>query len=396
MSRQPQLAPRTESLAQKGTREPKGALAQEIGQRRLELAEWTALLDPARDPLAPLVGIEDADLRQRADALRRQLHPDGIVTYVVDRNVNYSNVCTSICNFCAFYRAPGEEGGYVLSYDEIFEKVEETLALGGSGLLMQGGLHPDLPLSWYTDLLRQLKERYGIWLHCFSPTEIHGLREITGKSYRELLEKLMQAGLDSMPGGGGEILVDAVRDKRRSKVNSAEWLEVMEVAHDLDLPTTATMMFGHGETIEHRLEHLEKIRALQDRSLAAGKSGFVSFIPWNFQPDNTPLGRVISERVEGPEYLRWLAIGRLYLDKIPNVQVSWLTQGLEVGKEGLHAGANDLGSSMIEENVIRPAGATHEATDVVLRRAIIEAGFTPLERNAAYHRIGELPSASAV
>ncbi|HLU48408.1 MAG TPA: radical SAM protein, partial [Planctomycetota bacterium] len=232
---------------------------------------------------------------------------------------------------------------------------------------------------------RELKRRYGIHLHCFSPTEIHGLHEFLGLSYREIFEALIDAGLDSMPGGGGEILVDEVRRRRRSKVDSREWLEVMEVAHELGLPTTATMMFGHGERLSHRLEHLEKIRALQDRT-----GGFVSFIPWNFQPDNTPLGRVISTRVDAVEYLRWLAISRIYLDNIPNIQVSWLAQGLEVGRLGLHWGANDLGSVMIEENVIRPAGAEHEATADILARIAREEGFRPVLRNAAYRRLEDV------
>jgi len=387
-------------------------LESEPGGARLSLAEWKALL-PAEDA-APLergrddgdlaavdvarpsssiavdgnerpLAVSDEVLHRLADERRRLYHPDGVVTYVIDRNINYSNVCASICNFCAFYRSPGEEGGYVLSYDEIYRKVEETLALGGSGILMQGGLHPDLPLEWYTTLLRALKRRYGIHLHCFSPTEIHGLHEFLGLSYREIFEALIDAGLDSMPGGGGEILVDEVRRRRRSKVDSREWLEVMEVAHELGLPTTATMMFGHGERLSHRLEHLEKIRALQDRT-----GGFVSFIPWNFQPDNTPLGRVISTRVDAVEYLRWLAISRIYLDNIPNIQVSWLAQGLEVGRLGLHWGANDLGSVMIEENVIRPAGAEHEATADILARIAREEGFRPVLRNAAYRRLEDV------
>jgi cyclic dehypoxanthinyl futalosine synthase len=348
---------------------------------RISFDEWAALL-PAEGSGAGELAVPDAELRRLADRFRAALHPDGVVTYVVDRNINYSNVCTSICNFCAFYRSPGEEGGYVLSHEEIFRKVEETIELGGSGILMQGGLHPDLPLDWYTSLLRALKTRYRIHLHCFSPTEVLGLSEVTGLSAREVLQALKEAGLDSMPGGGGEILVDEVRRKRRSKVDSAEWLSIMEIAHELAIPTTATMMFGHGEKPIHRLQHLEKIRALQDRT-----RGFIAFIPWNFQPDNTPLGKAFPERMGGDEYLRWLALSRLYLDNIPNLQVSWLTQGLEVGKLGLRSGANDLGSTMIEENVIRPAGACHEATEDVLRRAIAEAGFTPAVRNAAYVRL---------
>jgi len=368
-------------------------LAAALPHRRLELEEWLDLLPKCAreaeavelgtlDTTMSLLGVSDDELIPLADRMRSERHPDDTVTFVIDRNVNYSNVCTSICNFCAFYRSPGESGGYVLSYDEIYRKVEETLELGGSGVLMQGGLHPDLDLDWYTTLLRELKSRYGIHLHCFSPTEILGIQDVTGLSAREILLALQEAGLDSFPGGGGEILVDEVRRKRRSKVNSQEWLDIMEVAQEIGLPTTATMMFGHGETLVHRLQHLEKIRALQDRT-----GGFVSFIPWNFQPDNTPLGQVIDIRVDATEYLRWLAISRIYLDNIPNVQVSWLTQGLEVGKRGLRAGANDLGSTMIEENVIKPAGANHEATDEMLRRAIIEAGFTPVQRNAAYVRL---------
>lgn len=354
------------------------------GRVRLELEDWLALLPgrETRDGGSVTFRVGDEELQHLAAERRAELHPDGVVTYVIDRNLNYSNICTAVCNFCAFYRSPGGDGGYVLSYDEIFRKVEETVELGGSGILMQGGLHPDLPLEWYTELLRELKSRYGIHLHCFSPTEIYGLCEITGLAASDVLLALKEAGLDSMPGGGAEILVDEIRRKRRSKVNSREWLEIMECAHALGIPTTATMMFGHGERLAHRLEHLERIRVLQDRT-----GGFVAFIPWNFQPDNTPLGKVYRKRVQSEEYLRWLAVARLYLDNIPNLQVSWLTQGLDVGLRGLLAGANDLGSVMVEENVIRPAGAEHEATAEMLRRTIREACFVPVERNAAYRRL---------
>jgi cyclic dehypoxanthinyl futalosine synthase len=351
---------------------------------RLSLDEWRGLeLGPFSLPReGPLPAEVVSDL---ADRVRARLHPDGAVTYVVDRNVNYSNVCTSVCIFCAFYRKPGSSEGYVLSYEDIFRKVEETLELGGSGILMQGGLHPDLPLSWYTGLLSELKRRYPVHLHCFSPTEIHGLSRVTGLSYRQVLVELKAAGLDSLPGGGGEILVDEIRRKRRSQCNSAEWLGVMEEAHRLAIPTTATMMIGMGETPDHRLLHLERIRELQDRT-----GGFLSFIPWTFQPDNTPLGRIIPDRLPVGEYLRWMSIARLYLDNIPNLQVSWLTQGIEGGKRGLRAGANDMGSVMIEENVITPAGATHRATERLLREAITEAGFTPVKRNAAYRRLPDV------
>lgn len=330
---------------------------------------------------------ETESLRQLADQLRHELHPDDVVTYVVDRNINYSNVCFSVCNFCAFYRKPGHEEGYVLPYEEIYEKVEEMIAVGGSGVLMQGGLHPDLPLSWYTTLLKELKTRYGIHLHCFSPTEVYGMAKTFGLSYADVIKALVDAGLDSIPGGGGEILVDEIRKKRRTECNSQEWLDAMEAAHQLGLKTTGTMMIGYGETETQRIQHLEKLFQLQARSLAAGKPGFVSFIPWTFQPDNTPIGKVIPNRLSAEEYLRWLALSRLYLHNIPNVQVSWLTVGLADGRRGLHFGANDIGSTMIEENVISKAGANHKATEQMLVNVISEEGFTPVKRKADYTRL---------
>ena len=375
-----------------GKQERDGAMVEklrkEIGERRLSLEEWSQLL-PAQDDGLLELGVPDEDLFALADRRRSELHPDDVATYIIDRNISYTNICTSVCNFCAFYVSPGQEGGYVLTHEEIFRKVEETLELGGSGILFQGGLHPDLQLDWYTGLFSELKSRYGIHLHCLSPTEILGLEEVSGLSVREILSALKDSGMDSMPGGGGEILVDEVRSKRRSKVNSKEWLDIMETAQELGLPTTATMMFGHGEKLSHRLQHLEKIRQLQDRT-----GGFVSFILWNFQPDNTPLGRIYPERMESAEYLRWLALSRIYLDNIDNLQVSWLTQGLEVGKQALGCGANDMGSVMIEENVIKPAGANHEATGDMLRDAITEAGFRPVHRNAAYRRLEDAASLS--
>lgn len=375
-----------------GKQERDGAMVEklrkEIGERRLSLEEWSQLL-PAQDDGLLELGVPDEDLFALADRRRSELHPDDVATYIIDRNISYTNICTSVCNFCAFYVSPGQEGGYVLTHEEIFRKVEETLELGGSGILFQGGLHPDLQLDWYTGLFSELKSRYGIHLHCLSPTEILGLEEVSGLSVREILSALKDSGMDSMPGGGGEILVDEVRSKRRSKVNSKEWLDIMETAQELGLPTTATMMFGHGEKLSHRLQHLEKIRQLQDRT-----GGFVSFILWNFQPDNTPLGRIYPERMEPAEYLRWLALSRIYLDNIDNLQVSWLTQGLEVGKQALGCGANDMGSVMIEENVIKPAGANHEATGDMLRDAITESGFRPVLRNAAYRRLEDAASLS--
>jgi cyclic dehypoxanthinyl futalosine synthase len=356
---------------------------------RIRTGDNLARLNPLTEDqwISVISGADTEDLRRLADDLRRRLHPDEIVTYVVDRNINYSNICFSVCNFCAFYRKPGHSEGYVLSYDEIFRKVEEMIEIGGSGVLMQGGLHPDLPLDYYTKLLRALKERYGIHLHCFSPTEIYGMSKTFGMSYERIIRELKDAGLDSIPGGGGEILVDEIRRKRRTECNGQQWLDVMETAHQLGLKTTATMMIGYGETDRQRIQHLELLRQLQDRSLKSATASFVSFIPWTFQPDNTPLGKVIPNRMPGENYLRWLALSRLYLANIPNLQVSWLTVGLNDGRRGLHFGANDIGSTMIEENVISKAGANHKATEEMLVNVIIEEGFRPMKRKADYTRL---------
>lgn len=354
------------------------------------ISTTTELLSRAsqREHLAPsewlqlITEIPTEDLHQAADNLRRELHPDNAVTYVVDRNINYTNICFSVCNFCAFYRKPGSPDGYVLSYDEIYRKVEEMIEIGGSGVLMQGGLHPDLPLTYYTGLLSELKQRYGIHLHCFSPTEIYGMAKTFQMSNTAVLQALKDAGLDSLPGGGGEILVDEIRRKRRTECNSQEWLDVMEDAHKLNIPTTATMMIGYGETLEQRIQHLEKLYQLQSRT-----GGFISFIPWTFQPDNTAIGKIIPTRLTGEEYLRWLSLSRLYLHNIKNQQVSWLTVGLSDGRRGLHSGANDIGSTMIEENVISKAGANHKATEQMLVNVILEEGFKPMQRKADYTRL---------
>jgi len=321
----------------------------------------------------------DQLLAQAHDLRLRKADPH-TVGYVIDRNVNYSNVCDVVCTFCAFYRKPGHAEGYVHTHEEIFARVEETIALGGSGILMQGGLHPDLPLSYYTDLLRSLKERYDVYLHCFSPPEIHYLSLLYDMSVRDVLVTLKEAGLDSIPGGGAEILIDEVRARVTTKCTGSEWIAVMEEAHHLGIRSTATMMFGIGEEPRHRVEHLEMIRSLQERT-----GGFLSFIPWTFQPDNTALGRKIPARIAHEEYLRWLALCRLYLDNVQNIQVSWLTHGLETGRRALSGGANDIGSVMIEENVISPAGADHQAEEQNLRAVIESAGFVPRLRNAGYH-----------
>jgi cyclic dehypoxanthinyl futalosine synthase len=316
-----------------------------------------------------------------ADALRRRLHPEGVVTYIIDRNINYTNFCTEYCTFCAFYRPLGHAEGYILPKEVIFEKIQETIDLGGTGILMQGGLHPELKIDWYEDLLRSIKLRFPqIWLHCFSAPEILNIAEVSGLPLADTIARLRDAGLDSIPGGGAEILDDAVRHRiSRLKCNTEEWLAVHRTAHQLGMRTTATMMFGCGETIEQRVNHLERVRQLQ---LDTG--GFTAFIPWTFQPENTSLGRFVKEEATAVEYLKTLAISRLYLDNILNVQSSWVTQGLKTCQIGLRFGANDVGSIMIEENVVSAAGARNRASEEELRRLIRDAGFTPKQRDTLY------------
>ncbi|MFW6324685.1 MAG: cyclic dehypoxanthinyl futalosine synthase, partial [Desulfovibrionales bacterium] len=289
-------------------------------------------------------------LGSRAHAYRTKLHPESWVTYIVDRNINYTNVCVSGCRFCAFYRPPGHQEGYILSTEELAGKVRETVELGGYQILLQGGMHPDLDLGFYVKLLSYLKEDFpSVAVHGFSPTEIVFLAKQNGSSLAEIIAELKKAGLDSIPGGGAEILVDRVRTKiSPNKCTADEWLDVMREAHKQGMRTTATMMFGHVETFEERLEHLEKIRALQDET-----GGFTAFIPWTFQPGNTNLQ---CPEVSSVEYLKFLALSRLYLDNVPNIQASWVTQGAHIGQLALLWGANDLGSTMIEENVVAAAG----------------------------------------
>src|SRR6266436_4811081 len=293
-----------------------------------------------------------AVLGQLADAIRRQKHPDGVVTYIIDRNVNYTNVCVAKCNFCAFYREVGSADGYVLGFDELFRKIDETVAVGGVQLLLQGGHNPDLPLTWYEDLFRAIKERYPTFkLHALSPPEVIHLSRLSQLPVPHVIERLIAAGLDSVPGGGAEILVDRVRKLLHcyGKATTDEWLDVMRDAHRAGLRTTATMMYGTVETEGERLEHLLRLRDLQDET-----GGFTAFITWSFQPDHTELGaeRRISEAT-GVDYLRTLAISRIVLDNFDNLQASWVTQGGKVGQLSLAYGANDMGSVMIEENVVR-------------------------------------------
>ena len=316
-----------------------------------------------------------------ADALRRKLHPEGVVTYIIDRNINYTNFCTEYCSFCAFYRPMGHAEGYVHGIDVILEKIQGTLDLGGTGVLMQGGLHPDLKIEWYEEMLGAIKRRFPqIWLHCFSSPEIQNIAQVSGLDLETTVARLRDAGLDSIPGGGAEILHDAVRQRiSRLKCTTQEWIDVHLAAHKLGMRTTATMMFGCGETIEQRVEHLEVVRRIQ-----AETGGFTAFIPWSFQRENTSLGRVVKEEATGVEYLKTLAISRLYLEDVRNVQSSWVTQGLKTCQVGLRFGGNDVGSIMIEENVVSAAGARHHASEEELRRIIRDAGFIPKQRDTLY------------
>lgn len=316
-----------------------------------------------------------------ADAVRRKLHPEGVVTYIIDRNINYTNFCTEYCSFCAFYRPMGHNEGYVLPFETILDKIQETVDLGGTGVLMQGGLNPDLKIEWYEDMLRAIKVRFPqVWLHCFSAPEITCIAEVSGLNLRDTIARLRDSGLDSIPGGGAEILHDDVRKRiSRLKCGVDEWVAVHRTAHQLGMRTTATMMFGCGETLEQRVHHLEIVRQIQDET-----GGFTAFIPWSFQRENTSLGRFVKEEATGVEYLKTLAISRLYLQNILNVQSSWVTQGLKTCQVGLKFGGNDVGSIMIEENVVSAAGARNKASEEELRRIIRGAGFVPKQRDTLY------------
>jgi cyclic dehypoxanthinyl futalosine synthase len=322
----------------------------------------------------------EADLYQLgvlADAVRKRLHPERKVTYVIDRNINYTDICVSACKFCAFFKAPDDPQGSVLSKEELLAKIRETQALGGTQILLQGGLHPELPLSFYEDMLRTMKAT-GIHIHGFSPPEICHFSQLSGLSVRAVLERLRAAGLDSIPGGGAEILSDRVRQQLAPRKCSADqWIAVMEEAHRQGMRTTATMMFGHIETWEERLEHLERLRALQDRT-----GGFTAFIPWPFQPDNTALAD--TEKTTGLAYLRMLALCRIYLDNVANFQASWVTQGPKIAQLSLFFGANDFGSTMIEENVVAAAGVRFRLSEQEIRHLVTDAGFRPEQRLMDY------------
>ncbi len=323
-------------------------------------------------------------LARTADLVRRRKHPDGVVTYIIDRNVNYTNVCVARCSFCAFYRPIGHTEGYVLGFDEIYRKIEETIALGGGQLLLQGGHNPDLPLTWYEDLFRGVKARYPDFrLHALSPPEVVHLSRMSRLPVSDVIARLIAVGLDSIPGGGAEILVDRVRRILNcyNKATSDEWLDVMRQAHRAGLRTTATMMYGTVETPEERIEHMLRLREVQDET-----GGFTAFITWSYQPEHTELAGV---EATGLEYLRTLATARIVLDNFDNLQASWVTQGGKVGQLSLAFGANDMGSVMIEENVVRAAGAAYCMDEVEIVRNVEDAGFVARRRNMHYEVLGD-------
>jgi cyclic dehypoxanthinyl futalosine synthase len=345
------------------------------------------------------------ELGQKADEIRKSMHPEKIVTFVVDRNINYTNICINKCKFCAFWRDKESKDAYVLGIDELFKKIEETISLGGTQILLQGGIHPELNMDYYIDLLKSIKDRYAINIHGFSPPEISYLAEKHNLTIRETLILLRQAGLDSIPGGGAEILSDRVREVLSpKKIKSSRWLNVMEEAHKIGMRTTATMMFGSVEEPKDIIEHLDAIRSLQDKT-----GGFTAFIPWTFQPGNTEL--VKSEKLKvksfkrknsqlptpnsqlyaatAVEYLRVLALSRIYLDNIKNIQASWVTQGLKIAEVALRFGANDFGSTMIEENVVASTGVSYRVSMGDIIRSIKNAGFKARQRDTYYKILKE-------
>ena len=329
--------------------------------------------------LALLHSNDLAKLGAAANAVTNRLHPESYRTYNIDRNINYTNICTAVCNFCAFYRGPKSDEGYVLPRAELLKKIGEAVELGGEQILLQGGLHPKFKIEWYEEMLSDIKSEYPtVNVHGFSPPEIFHFTKVNNMSLEEVLSRLQTAGLGSLPGGGAEILVDRVRSEiTRGKVMTDDWLNVMRVWHQLGGHSSATMMFGHVETLEERIEHLDRLRDLQDET-----GGFTAFICWTFQPENTDISHLPAAGSHA--YLKMLAISRLYLDNFSNIQSSWVTQGLKIGQVSLQFGANDMGSLMIEENVVAEAGTVHYLTLDEIRDAITEIGFTPRQRNVHY------------
>jgi cyclic dehypoxanthinyl futalosine synthase len=345
----------------------------------------------AKEELAKLFDKNFMDLAAEADGIRRSLHPNDIVTYIVDRNINYTNVCWVACSFCAFYRTKRQAqngDGYVLSVEQVLQKIQETVALGGTGILMQGGLHPDIGMEYTTDLFRAIRREFPeVQVHALSPAEIWHLVDKSGLSLEETLKELKTAGLMSIPGGGAEILTDETRGRIAPAKNSTNaWLEVMETWHNLGMKSTATMMFGIDESYEERVEHLLQIRALQTRT-----GGFTAFIDWTFQPDNTTYLKKHPnfEKASSLDYLKTTAVSRIILDNVANIQASWVTQPMKTASIALHAGCNDMGSIMIEENVVKEAGAEHCTTEEELRSVIERSGFRPAKRTTLYDRVLE-------
>ena len=325
-----------------------------------------------------------AAIGKAAHAVTTKLHPETYRTYNIDRNINYTNICTAVCDFCAFFRGPKSPDGYILDRQVLLQKIEETVAIGGDQILLQGGMHPTLPLEWYEELLRDIKSHFpSVNVHGFSPPEIFHLTKVAKRPLEEILERLAAAGLGSLPGGGGEILVDRVRSAMtRGKVMTDDWLNVHRQWHALGGRSTATMMFGHIETLAERIEHLDRLRELQDET-----GGFTAFICWSFQPDNTEMAHIPASG--SFEYLKTQAVARLYLDNIPNIQSSWVTQGRDIGQLALLFGANDMGSLMLEENVVSAAGTVHHLTLDQMRSAISELGWDPRRRNVFYEIIDD-------
>jgi cyclic dehypoxanthinyl futalosine synthase len=356
-------------------------IAQPVTTDLLDLAVDGQRLSPEQG-LRLLESCDLAALGRAADEVTRRLHPENYRTYNIDRNINYTNICTAVCDFCAFYRRPGAADGYVLERDELYQKIQETVELGGDQILMQGGLHPEFKLQWYEELLSDIKQHFpAINIHGFSPPEIHHFTKVSRLPLRTVLERLKAAGLGSLPGGGAEILVDRVRKEiTRGKVLTDDWLDVNRVWHELGGRSTATMMFGHVETLSERIEHLERLRQLQDET-----GGFTAFICWTFQPDHTDMAGIPPAGAF--EYLKTNAVARLFLDNFANIQSSWVTQGLKIGQLALLYGANDMGSLMIEENVVAEAGTVHYLTLEEIRGAISELGFEPRQRNVFYELI---------
>lgn len=325
------------------------------------------------------------ELGAEADRVRRSLHPEEVVTYIVDRNINYTNVCVADCGFCAFARRPKHQEGYTLSFEEIGQKIEETKALGGVQILIQGGHNPYIPFDWYLDLLRYIKKNHPIHIHGFSPSEVDFFSTVFRMEPRDIIRELQKAGLDSIPGGGGEILVQRVRDLvAKKKAGADRWLEIMEIAHEEGMKTSVTMMYGLGETLEERIEHLNRVREVQART-----NGFTAFICWPLQPENTPL-MSNQQKTDAIEYLRTVAISRIILDNVPNLQSSWVTMGMKIGQLALRFGCNDFGSLMIEENVVSAANTTFRTTTDEMERLITEAGFTPARRRQDYSILAQV------